>query len=364
MEVTFSAGVLSGAIGIVAPAVRENSSNPALQCLHISVEEGRAVFSGVDTVSGLCLQSVTEPAKVTRPGTALVHGSRLAALLREVSGEESVHISSDSGRVLVKGPRSSFKFNSPGPDEYPELPEFPGTRAAEVEGPRLVELIRRTAFAVATEPSRYAINGIALKIEKSRIELVATDGRRLAVASADVGTDAQMPLVIVPPRVIAEVKRLALQSEKLQIATDSRRIYVQAGSCLLAGLLFEGTFPSYGSMIPKQSKHVLRASLASLASGLRQAAVFTSEMSRVVVFNLSGSSLVLSASSADIGEASIEVPAEYSGPAQKLAFNPFYLLDALNELGDEEVSLELEGPDRPAVMRRPDYTYVVAPVRM
>jgi DNA polymerase III sliding clamp (beta) subunit (PCNA family) len=47
-----------------------------------------------------------------------------------------------------------------------------------------------------------------------------------------------------------------------------------------------------------------------------------------------------------------------------IAFNPDYWLDVLKVLDGDEVSIEVAGPDRPAVIRQPNFTYLVLPMKL
>ena len=41
-------------------------------------------------------------------------------------------------------------------------------------------MIKKTVFAVSTDETRYVLNGVNIILEKGKVTLVATDGRRLA----------------------------------------------------------------------------------------------------------------------------------------------------------------------------------------
>jgi DNA polymerase-3 subunit beta len=129
-------------------------------------------------------------------------------------------------------------------------------------------------------------------------------------------------------------------------------------------MLIEGVFPVYDEMIPKKSRKVLSASGEALASGIRQAAQLTTDESRAVVMKISPGEARIEAKSAAIGEASVHVEVSYDADPVSVAFNPQFLLDVLSEFGEEEVAIEVEGGDRPAVLRREGFVYVIAPVRV
>jgi len=363
MEATFDRSSLYEAVAAVTPAVQERSPKPVLQNMHVTAVGDDVVFSGLDLEAGVCIRAAVRPASLPRPGTALVHGTRLAAILRDASAQE-VSIKVDGGKAEIKAGSSSFRLNTQDPSDYPELPTFPRTGAATVSGPKLAELIRRTCFAAAQEQGRYAINGVALTVEKGQVEMAATDGKRLAVARGPAEGGAKIDLCIVPPRMLAELRRIAQEVEEVSLAVGGGKLLAQAAGYLVAGNLIEGSYPAYAEMIPKRAKEAVRVKASVLAGCLRQAAHLVPQESRAVVLRLAADKLTVEAKSAAIGEASIEIPVAYSGAAMALAFNPWFFLDILPEFGEEDIALEAEDPDRPAVIRRDDYVYVVAPIKL
>ena len=47
-------------------------------------------------------------------------------------------------------------------------------------------MLKRTAYAVSTDENRYVLNGLYFIFKENKLTLVATDGRRLALAEEDI----------------------------------------------------------------------------------------------------------------------------------------------------------------------------------
>ena len=128
--------------------------------------------------------------------------------------------------------------------------------------------------------------------------------------------------------------------------------------------LIDGQFPQYEKVIPAPSKHTVTCNREALMNALRRASLMTTAASQAVVFELEPERLIVSKESAEVGSAREELPATYRGERTTIAFNPEFWLDVLKVLDDEEVSLEVAGPDRPAVIRQPNLTYLVLPMKL
>jgi len=359
MEAIFDRTALYEAVHAVSAALNVRAPRPALQCIHFSVKKKESIISATDL--RIAIRRRLSAKKVSGEGAAAVQGLRLASLLRELT-DDDVRVKIGEKAASVVAGRSTFKLGAQDPQDFAELPQF-GKPTMKVAPEVLDTLVRRTIFAAAQEQGRYAIDGVSVSIADGKMELAATDGRRLAVATAAVDCGS-LGTCVVPPKMLLEITRNAAAAAEVGLSIKKGRLLASAGETLIAGALLEGAFPSYQDMIPAPAEPAIRIAASKLASKLRQAEQLTTEDSRAVVMTPSGNSLRVEAKSAGLGEASIEMEAEYDGPEISLAFNARYLLDVLGEFGDDEVVVEIPGADLPAVIRTEGYVYVLAPVKV
>ena len=360
MEIAFARDVLYEAVHAVAGALQDNSPRPALQCIHFDVKSDAVTLSATDL--RIAIRRTIEPKSVSETGTALVHGTRLGGLLRDAAADDVV-LKFASNRAELRAARSVFKLASQDADQYPQLPAF-GKAAVTVNGERFSELVRRSVFAVAGEQGRYAINGVSMTVADGNMELVGTDGRRLAVANTALDSAGAIPQCVVPPKMLSELRKLGETGGPVELALDGGMLLGRAGNLLVAGTLIDGTFPKYKEMIPTESPNTLTVPAQQLAAALRQAEHLTPEDSRAVTFDFEPGTLTLKSKSAAVGEATIKVDVKYDGEPMVVAFNARFILDAVNEFVGEDVAIEVGDAKSPAVIRRDGFTYVIAPVRV
>jgi DNA polymerase-3 subunit beta len=242
----------------------------------------------------------------------------------------------------------------------------------------LAQLVARTSFAVARENSRYAINGVLMKRDGKRLEMVATDGRRLALARAALSggdKDAKAVSCIIPTKALGVLQRLiASHDEPVQIAVTDAQILFSFGTAgspgraVLVSNLVEGSFPPYEDVLPKDSDKKVTFDRDVIASAVRRAALLTNEESRGVrlAFKSKGKTLELSSRAAEVGEANIRVDVTaYEGDDLEIGFNPQFIVDAMKVIQDPEVIMELKAPNKPGLIKSgTDFLYVVMPVSL
>jgi len=358
MEAYFNRATLYNAVQTVSGALNVRAPRPSLQCVHFSAKKKEVLASATDL--RIAIRQSISPNKVVREGDAAVQGARLGALLRELTDDE-VRLKIDEKSASVLAGSSSFKLVAQDPADFAELPK-PGKSTLNVARGVFEELVRRTIFATAQEQGRYAIDGVSIKVEDGKMEMAATDGRRLAVASAE--APGKLGQCVVPPKMLSEIARHAADAEEIGLEVAKGRLVARARETLVAGALLEGSFPVYMDMVPPRAEPTIKIRASALALKLRQASQLTSEDSRAVVMIPSKNALRVEAKSAGVGEARVEMEAIYDGPELSVAFNARYLLDVLPEFGDDEIEIEIPAADRPAVIRREGYVYVLAPVKV
>ena len=107
-----------------------------------------------------------------------------------------------------------------------------------------------------------------------------------------------------------------------------------------ARLQLVGQYPNYQQVIPKEFDKKVVASTALLLASLRRAGVVAGDRASMVKLAMEGSSLVITASSDTAGNAYEELDVERSGDPLTIAFNAKFLVEILNHIESETVTLD------------------------
>jgi DNA polymerase-3 subunit beta len=232
-------------------------------------------------------------------------------------------------------------------------------------------LVGRTLFAAAAEHIRYAINGILFDREGKNLRMVATDGRRLALARGQCTRGSNKARCIVPSKALGLLTRLVRDpAATVQVAIEENqalfRIGDHAGGAVLSSNLVEGTFPPFEDVIPKDQDKKVTFDVEVLRSAIKRAALLTNEESKGVRLSFTDKKLTLTSRAPEMGEAEILVePADYEGDPVEIGFNPAFITDALKVIDAGQVLIELKAPNKPGVLKTGgEFTYVVMPVNL
>lgn len=350
----------------VAVAVRD--VKPVLRNLKAIVEGDRCTLMATDLELGTRLE--VRGIKVDEPGEALLPSNRIISILREATDEEMT-LEASPDACFVRGQHNEFEMPGEDPAAFPDVPEFAEEKYHEITAGALREMIRRTIFAAAAaEHTRFgATTGILWELEGEQAALVATDGRRLALAKGAAqaqgghSTKGQMP--VVPTKAMTLVERnLTEPDELVRVSLRANEALFKTERAMVYTRLVEGRYPNYKQVIPQKYGIKVPLTVGPFYAAVRQAAIMTDEESKRVVFQFAKKKLTLQARGSEAGRSHVELPIDYDGKSAEISFDPKFLGDMLRVLEpDTTLTLELTDSSTPAVFRaEPNYLYVVVPL--
>ena len=298
-----------------------------------------------------------------------VGARKLIDVLRTLPAEQKVSLETSGSKLILKGGKSKFTLQTLPAEDFPLVQESPSFGPAfSVPQKTLKTLLGQVSFAMAVHDIRYYLNGILFVAEGSKLSLVATDGHRLAFASANLDVEVPKQEVILPRKTVLELQRLLSDKDgaiELRFAPNQAKFSFDGMEFVTK--LVEGKFPDYNRVIPRNHRNILVLGRSALLATLQRAAIMTTEKFKGVRLNVEPGVLRVAATNADQEEAVDELDIEYEGDAIEIGFNVTYLIDALSNMGQDMVRLELSDGNSSALVTIPDneqFKYVVMPMRI
>src|SRR5436190_9999072 len=366
MKVICNRGALLEALLMAGNVVAARTPKPVLQCVKLTAENNTLTVAATDLE--VAIRYSDAQVQIEKAGEALVPADKLRDIVRE-SVDDTLSIELAGEQAVIKGQESKFTIYTQNPREFPPVPDFEGQADFEIAGGHLKQLIGQTLFAAAKESTRYAFNGVLVNVKGKKISLVATDGRRLAMAKGDLVSDNSGKdgvKAIIPAKALTLIDKLVDDPEEaVGFQIKENQVLVHTSSATLTSSLVEGQFPPYEDVIPKDTDKKMMASTADFLSAIRRAALLTTEESKGVRMTFTKKGLVLSSRSPESGEATVNFPCKYEGSDVEIGFNPTFLIEALRVVDSDDITLELTAPNRPGLVKGgPDFLYVIMPVNL
>ena len=358
---------LLGALQAVAGIVERRHTLPILANVLMRKTAGTVEF----TTSDLEIQ-VRTSAELGGDETnfsSTVGARKLIDILRTLPADQVVTLSSDKNKLTLAGGKSRFTLQTLPADDFPLVNEAVDFGPAfGIPQKALRGLINQVHFAMAVHDIRYYLNGILFVAEGKTLTLVATDGHRLALAQTTLETDIPKQEVILPRKTVLELQRLLKDEDtpiEMRFAGNQAK-FAFSGMEFVTKLV-EGKFPDYNRVIPKNHKNHVTLGRAPLLASLQRAAILTSEKFKGVRLNIEPGTLRIASSNAEQEEAKEELEVDYNGDTIEIGFNVTYLMDALANMSQDMIKLELQDTNSSALITVPEqagFKYVVMPMRI
>ncbi|MBU2101114.1 DNA polymerase III subunit beta [Patescibacteria group bacterium] len=308
--------------------------------------------------------------KVIEEGGLVVPYAVLSSMVNNISTER-VNLETKGGNLIVKTDNYEASIQGTEEKEFPIIPSVLNRKEKiEVEGGALKEALSKTIIAAEVSDLRPEISGVLFYIEPSEIKVVATDSFRLAEAKISgkqvKNTFERGMEVTVPLKAAQELARVIGEKDTISFYTDETQALFEGEGIELVSRVIEGKFPDYQAIVPKEIETEVIVEREDLINGLKLTGSFSGRSNEVTLSIGDKKVLELSASDSSVGKNKYIVPAKINGPEVEVVFNWQYLLDGIRNELTKDVSLGLNGEERPTLVRSSEntpYFYILMPIR-
>ena len=365
MKLSAARDVLLKPLQAVIGVVERRQTMPILSNVLLVARDGELSVTATDLEVELVARAEVD---VEAGGEITVSGRKLLDICKALPDDAQIKISVSGEKLSVRSGRSKFSLMTLPAAEFPTIEDINAVQTITVTQEVLGGLIEKTHFSMAQQDVRYYLNGMLLETEGSFLRAVATDGHRLALSQAKIdGAKLDDQQVIVPRKGVLELQRLMSGGGNLDIELGANHVRIQLEGIRFTSKLIDGRFPEYDRVIPQESSNELTADKTVLRSALQRTAILSNEKYRGIRLIIRDSGVVLQAHNPEQEEAEEEVEVEYSGDDIEIGFNVNYLLDAIDAVDGDEVTLSVVDSNSSCLVREPGNDgskFVVMPMRL
>jgi DNA polymerase-3 subunit beta len=311
-------------------------------------------------------------ADVVAPGEITIAARKLYEMIREIQGNVINFKKMDNNWVTITCGKIMYKVPGIAVDEFPEVADDQSITFSKIKSSLLKEMINKTYFAISTDEMRVNLNGIYFSVEQGLALMVATDGHRLSIVKKQMEDDGLSGIegggIILPRKGVGEIRKL------VEDGTDDIEIGIQQGLCVirknktvLRVSLIDSDYPDYEKVIPEEKGVNVRLDRDQLLHSLKRMGVMSSERFSGVKIELAENKMTLSSINPDVGEAKDEIDIVYEGKEFEMGYNVKYLIEAIDVVDEQDISIEMREAHGPGVIKLVDddsYMCIIMPLRL
>lgn len=339
-----------------------SGSNPVLSGLFLELKKDKLVVIGSDLDLTIRIEIKVGGEE---EGKVVIPGALLADIIRVLDNGQISFVVRDE-EIQINSGKSEFNLRTLPVDEFPKFEE-PGGNEATLDTKSLANAFEQVVKAASMDDARPILTGVLLAAEQEGLRLVATDSYRMAIRDIP-GTEilSRDELVLIPSRALDVVKRILGDGNELSVVLGEKEAVFKIGDTSIVTRLIEGEFPNYKGLIPEKNKNKLIINREETLAALQRVKLLAREATPIRL-SMTDKKIELLAIEQDIGQATEIIDGTYSGEEITVAFNPDYLIDGLDVISTEEVSLETTDALKPAILKglnEETFLYLLMPVRV
>lgn len=373
MELTVAKTDLQKELQLCQGVVEKRSTIPILSNVLLKAADGTLQIAATDldvTILSSCA------AKITTPGGVTIEAKRLFDIVRSLP-DDDVHVTmQENNSLLVESGTAKFRLLGLPAEDYPTLPTVTATESYTVPLDELKTMVAKVKFAITHEETRFQLNGALLKMQPAKMEMVATDGHRMALINFPQGNGKKKGTdltILVPRKALEEIMKLESGEDgTVRFGVSENHLYFEAGERRLLARMIDVNFPNYMEVIARDNDRVVMVDRERLLSTIRRISLVANERTRAVRFDFAPGKLTVSSTNPELGDARETVPIDYAGNPFFVGLNAAYVTDFLSAVDTPSVSLELKDENSQCIGRPSsndadlpyEYLYVVMPMRL
>lgn len=312
------------------------------------------------SIRTVCECEVAEAGSTTLPVKLLFN-----AITKVVEGEVNVEVDAKE-RADISAGNARYKLAGMPESEFPRLPQDEEAYSYNISQLLFKEMLRKVSYAASQDDTRRTLKGVFISFKDSKLTMVATDGRRLALVENELEFPKECEKdIVLPFKAVGELQRSLGTEGDISLTIQKSQICFQIGEMRIYSKLMDEVYPNYRQVIPKETSEHVTVDRQLLLDAIDRASVMTMDEAHSTKFIFENGKLTVMSTASDIGEAKDIVPIKYAGEKIEIMFNPSYVMDPLKAIDEDEVTINMNDGHSPAVIKCSiPFLYVLMPLRI
>jgi len=350
MKFIVSSSLLYKEIQVLGGIINSSNTLPILDNFLFEINNNILVLSSSDLESTMTSQIEIES---TSTDKIAISAKLLTDILKTFSEQPLTFIKTDNNTIEISASNGKYSLAYLNGDEFPKQVEILDAHETVIKGSDLGNAINSTIFASGTDDLRPVMSGVFFQFNSESLKFVATDAHKLVKFETSEYTANEVSEFIMPKKPLQILKGI-LQTESSELTiqhNDSNAKFIFDKSSITCRLI-DGKFPNYEAVIPKDNPNVLTIDRQLFLNSARRVSIFSNRTTNQIRLKLAGSSLNISAEDFDFSNKADEnLECQYSGDDIQIGFNSKFLIEMLNNLDSDMITLSMSHPNRAGIIR-------------
>lgn len=266
--------------------------------------------------------------------------------------EQPLSFKAENSIMTISHDKGSSEIACASATEFPKAVTLSDPSSTSIMGDTLATAINKTIFAAGNDDLRPVMSGVFFQFNSDSLTFVATDAHKLVrYRRTDLKAN-ETAEFIMPKKPLNLLKSMLQGNEsEVQIEYNESNAQFTFDETTIICRLIDGKYPNYEAVIPKENPNKLTIARNQFLNSVRRVSIFSNKTTHQIRLKMAGAELNISAEDIDYSNKADErLTCDYQGDDMQIGFNSKFLIEMLNNLGCDDVSLEMSLPNRAGIL--------------
>ncbi|MCF6185219.1 MAG: DNA polymerase III subunit beta [Bacteroidales bacterium] len=285
-------------------------------------------------------------------GSVAIPARLLLDTLKTFPEQPLTFVVEENNTVEISSNHGKYALAYADGNEFPKAVALEDPSKTVVTGDILATAISKTIFAAGNDDLRPVMSGVFFQFSTEGLTFVATDAHKLVKYTREDVKANQVAEFIMPKKPLNLLKGiLAASDDDVTIEYNESNAKFTFENSELICRLIDGKYPNYEAVIPKENPNKLSIDRTQFLNSVRRVSIFSNKTTHQIRLKIAGAELNISAEDIDYSNKAEErLTCDYQGDDMQIGFNSRFLTEMLNNLGSDEVQLEMSMPNRAGIL--------------
>jgi len=371
MQFIVKRDTLLKSLNFVQGIVEKKNTLPILSNVLLQLKDNK--LSIVATDLDIVFYDEISDVKILKEGSTTTSATILYDILRKISFDSELSFDlKTENKLSLKSDNSDFNLLCLPTDNFPTFADEFAQGKILLNNRNFLKLLNKTKIAISNDDTRHYLNGIFLHLTEAHgrnfLTGVATDSHRLSSYSLELDNIENFSSIILPRKTVFQLCSLLTETnEKLSMQVSENKIQFNLGNMKLISKVIDGKFPDYKKVVPINNDKLLVLPSKDFISSIERVTSVSLDRKEGVKLFINKDNVQLSVNSANSGDGSEIIKANFNSENLSISFNSKYLIDIISEIEDKNFKMNLKDSVSPVLIEdasdKNSY-YVIMPMKI
>lgn len=371
MKINIKKEKFLSSLNIVTRALKKGNLYPILECVLIdTTKENKINLTCTDGKEITIRKDAT--GEIIEKGKAAIEGILLLDIIKNMPENSDIVLEVNDKKecIITCGENIKKVFLAKDETTFPEVMSISKENKVVLNEYKIKKIIEKTSFSYDKNQTtdNIVIKGIYLKIDGETFIAKSMNGFTLSIINENLNKNFGNLETIIPGQSLEELNKLIKGEvdKDVFIYFNEKNISFEFNNTLFSSIIIPNSYINTDKILNNEYSTKVIINRSDFIESLNRSTIFTNDAEKKpVVFDIKDEIINIDLSSI-LGESYEKINIKKTGKDLRIAFNPNSLINILNVIEDENVTLYFSGPKQPIIIKdkQENYIYLLTAVNI